>query len=438
MTNNSNGKKPKIALLHYSGPPVISGVELFIKDQARLFRFFNYKVELVVGIGKNFRKDIPLHVINKMDSANPDVLKVRAQLENKIVSDKFYSIEISLYNKLYKYFTENQIDICIAHNLITRHYNLPLTSALVRLSKDLPNIKFISWVHDLTFADYSYSKIQNNLSKEFPWKFLTTSIDNWDYVCISEFREKQLLKIFNKIPKKLMVIPNGIDVDKFLGLSAPMRKFYNHIDGQHSDLIVCIPVRIVKRKNLELGIKIAYELLKMGINIKLIITGNADHHQAQNHEYYTQLKKLVEELGLGNNVFFLAEYFKKISNGEVIKPSALNITEVYQISDILLMTSSIEGFGLPLLEAGLTRTPIFASDIEPFHEIGQTNINYFSLDDEPGEIASFILNRIKEMPQAYFYRKVINKYAFKHIFKKYVLPYIDSLHLEGFGRFNQR
>jgi len=85
------------------------------------------------------------------------------------------------------------------------------------------------------------------------------------------------------------------------------------------------------------------------------------------------------------------------------------IPELFLISDFLLFTSRVEGFGLPLLEAGLMRCPIFTVDIPPLREIGSTNINYFTLDTKPEQIADFILENIKKMPQAYFYRKIIKK-----------------------------
>jgi glycosyltransferase involved in cell wall biosynthesis len=421
---NGNGK-PKIALLHFSGPPIISGVELIMRDQARLFRQFNYKVEIIVGVGEEFRKDIPIHILKRMNSTHPQVLKVRKELAKKTVSKTFKFLKNCLYQDLKKHILTNNITICIVHNVMTRHYNLPLTEALVKLSRDLPQVNFISWVHDATFADTSYFKIDPKLSASYPWSLLVTPLENWTYVCISEFRKKELIKTFSGIvPKRLTVIPNGIDVAKFLRLSPQIREFYKTTGGLESDLIACTPVRLVRRKNLELGIKIASAMVKRGINYKYIITGNLDQHQ-ENQSYYQSLKKLIEELDLGQNVFLLAEFLSSLENGN--KNRQVGIEEIYMISDFLLMTSSIEGFGLPLIEAGLSRTPIFTSDIKPFHEIGTTNINYFSLSANPDKIANVILDRMKELPQAYFYRKVIKKYSILVIFTKKIIPLITAI-----------
>lgn len=426
MQQLTNGKKPKIGLIHFSGPPIVAGVELVLRDQARMFRFFNYKAEIIVGAGKQFRKDIPVHVIRRMDSNNPFVLQTRKELLQNIVSPTFFTIERNVYSNLKKYLLNHGITVCIVHNVMTRHYNLALTSALVRLSNDLPQIKFIAWVHDATFSDKSYSKVNPSLAKEYPWNLLVTPRDNWHYVCISEFRKKELLETFGGTkPKHLTVIPNSIDITKFLGLAPQMREFLDEIHGLEPDLIACTPVRIVRRKNLELGIKIAKAMVDKGINFKLIITGNKDYQQSDNMLYYNELKKLVSDLHLENTVYFLAEYMRKLSETLKKKNGHVTVSDVYAISDLLLMTSSIEGFGLPLIEAGLMRVPIFTSDIKPFHEIGTTNINYFSLSSDPKTIAEMILTKMEKMPQAYFYRKVIKKYSLRLSFKEKIIPLVD-------------
>ena len=151
MENNKNSaeklngdQKPKIAILHYSGPPNTSGVDIIIRDQARLFRLYGYKVEIVAGLAKQFRKDIPVHIIKKMSPKHPLVFSVLQELEEGKISRNFKRLERSLFHSIKKYLIKNNIQVCILHNLFTRTYNLALTSALSRLIADLPQIKFIS------------------------------------------------------------------------------------------------------------------------------------------------------------------------------------------------------------------------------------------------------------------------------------------------------
>jgi len=426
---NNHNKKQKIVLMHFSGPPMISGVDILIKDQARLFRHFGYKVDIIAGIARQFRKDIPVHIIRRINPKHPLVFRVRQELEKGIVSPVFKKLETSLYKSVKKYLWENHIGIVILHNVMTRHYNLALTSALAELIQDLPQIKFYAWVHNISCFDDPYFGLNPKLKKIHPWKVLLTRQSNLTYLCISNYLKKNLLGSFGQDGiKKIYIIPNLHDIPKFLGLTPAMRAFYDLIDGRQSDLIACLPVRAVPRKNLELAVEIAREIVARGIKFKLILTANIDYKRVENLQYYNKIKNMVATYKLTGNIFFLEEYFQKyFTTVQPKKPKpGIPIPEVYLISDFLLMTSVIEEFGLPILEAGLMRCPIFASDIPVFREIGTTNINYFSLSERPGKIAEFILAKMKSMPQAYFYRKVINKYSLHGMFRDAIIPLIEG------------
>lgn len=229
-------------------------------------------------------------------------------------------------------------------------------------------------------------------------------------------------------PTEIIVIPNGRDIQKFLGLSPAMRSLYGDIHGLESDLIACVPVRAIPRKNLELALRITRAIINKGVNFKLLLTANIDYKREQNLNYYNSLKGLAEELNLKESVFFIEEYFERFATDKKPAPP-IPIPELFLISDFLLFTSRVEGFGLPILEAGLMRCPIFAADIPPLREVGSTNINYFSLNDNPEQIADFILDNIKKMPQAYFYRKVIKNFSLHKTFEKLILPLIEGKNL---------
>lgn len=425
-----NGKKPKVALLHFSAPPVISGVDVMIRDQARMFRQFGYKIEIIAGTGRQFRHDIPVHIIKSIGPRHPKVVAIREELEKGIISKSFYQLEQHLYKTIKAYLCNHGIQVCILHNVMIRHYNMPLTSALNRLTHDLPQIRFIAWVHDTLFSDNPYLFIGQPTIKSFPWTLLTTPLDAVTYVCVNEYCKNNLLAVFSgKAPKSLVVIHNAIDVPKFLGLTPVMRQFYADIDGLGSDLIGLVPVRAVPRKNLELSLAIAAELVLKGVNFKLLMTANVDYKRPEYLLYYNKLKDTVKTFNLEKHVYFMEEHFQKYKTDGAAP--LIPMSDAYRISDFLLMTSAMDGFGLPLLEAGVHHVPIFASDIAPYREIGTTNINYFSLMRSPKEIARFILDRMARMPQAYFYRKVIRFYSLYAAFQKHILPLVNSLVRQG-------
>ncbi|MBI2300477.1 MAG: glycosyltransferase, partial [Armatimonadetes bacterium] len=45
------------------------------------------------------------------------------------------------------------------------------------------------------------------------------------------------------------------------------------------------------------------------------------------------------------------------------------LADLYALADVVLLPSSTEGFGLPLLEAGLHRVPIVCSDLPALREV---------------------------------------------------------------------
>ncbi|HUV80907.1 MAG TPA: glycosyltransferase family 4 protein [Patescibacteria group bacterium] len=422
----NNNQKPKIAIFHYSGPPNTSGVDIIVRDQARLFRLHGYKVEIVAGLIKQFRKDIPVHLIRRISPIHPLVLSTLKELEEGKVSSNFKKLEQSLYYSIKKYLIRNNIQVCILHNLFTRSYNLALTSALARLIKDLPHIRFIVWVHDVVFYNEPDTPLKRELGNQYPWNLLVKPIPELTYVCVSKFLKHNILTAFNGSKHaKITVIPNGRDIKKFLGLSPAMRSLYEDIHGLECDLIACFPVRAIPRKNLEFALRIARAILNKGVKFKLLFTANIDYKREKNLNYYNHLKDLVQELNLKNHVFFLEEYFKRFATDKKPAPT-ISIPELFLISDFLLFTSRVEGFGLPLIEAGLMRCPIFAADIPPLREIGSTNINYFMRDANAEQVADYILESLKKMPQAYFYRKIIKKFSLHTIFNRRILPLIKN------------
>lgn len=424
--NPALSKKPKVSIIHFSGPPHINGVDLIIRDQARLFRLHGHHVDIYSGSAKTYRKDISIRNNTLIRPKHPLVYKVRQELEKGVVSDDFYKLESRLYRSIKKYLKTSGVGVVVIHNIFTRHYNIALTSALVKLSNEFMDIKFIVWVHDITFYNQPDLKLSQDLALTFPWNLLVTPHPRMRYVTVSDFLRRDLTKAFNKKvePDKVITIPNTHDVPKFFRLSHHMRDLYDEAGVENSDMIAVIPVRAIHRKRLEFAIDIAKEMTTRGINFKLLLTANEDTKRVENIQYYNSLKKKVIQLGLERQVYFLEEYFKKFDKPG--RPKAIiPIPELFIIADLLLLPSNLEGFGMPLIEAGMMRCPIFASDIPPFREIGTTNINYFKLTDTPQEVADLIIRKLKSMSQSYFYHKVIRQYGMKKMFREKVIPLIQ-------------
>ena len=80
------------AILHYSAPPVVGGVEAVLSAHAKVFLQEGYPISVIAGRGEkaampegtNFSR-IPL-----MNSQNKQILSINRELEQGIVSEKYY------------------------------------------------------------------------------------------------------------------------------------------------------------------------------------------------------------------------------------------------------------------------------------------------------------------------------------------------------------
>lgn len=77
---------------------------------------------------------------------------------------------------------------------------------------------------------------------------------------------------------------------------------------------------------------------------------------------------------------------KMIANGNIPQPSYLTLlgkvsdeklAQLYKQASACIFASDDEGFGLPLWEAQYFKTPVIASDIPVFREIGNENVTFF-------------------------------------------------------------
>jgi glycosyltransferase involved in cell wall biosynthesis len=103
------------------------------------------------------------------------------------------------------------------------------------------------------------------------------------------------------------------------------------------------------------------------------------------------------------------------------------------MADLLLMTSKDEGFGLPLLEAGLTKLPIACSDIGPFQEVGE-GVCYFGLEEPPLSIAGRIVEYLARTETHQMFRNVMRKYVWDVVCKKDALPFLQQITAQAAGR----
>ncbi|NMX21366.1 hypothetical protein C5S30_02790 [ANME-1 cluster archaeon GoMg4] len=160
-------------------------------------------------------------------------------------------------------------------------------------------------------------------------------------IAVSNELKEDIKKQYKVPEEKLVVNPNGIDVNKFKPMNVEdLRRKWNLTNEK---LIVSVGA-INKQKGFHLLLKILPEILKEDKKVKLFIVGIGPYLQA--------LKDMAVKLNISNNVIFTG----KVSDEDLPK--------YYNLADICVFpTLRMEGLPLVVPEAMACVKPVIASRI---------------------------------------------------------------------------
>lgn len=409
---------PSINILHYAGPPIIGGVESTIAYHARLLAEQGYPVSVIAGRGEKFHQAVPFQKVPEIDSRHADVLEVGAELASGYIGPSFTRLRERLVTKL-EPLLENS-DVCIVHNAITLHKNLPLTAALYALL-DRGDTAWIAWCHDFAWQDSLYI---SDLHPGYPWDLMRQPWPGVRYVVVSEHRRARLAALLDLPVEVIHVVTPGVDMGEFLGLSPTTLQLVKELELLQADPLMLLPARVTRRKNIQLAIQITAALVAWFPQAKLLITGPPGPHNPKNQAYLQSLQLLKVKLGLETNVYFLYEHGEK---GEPFHAPYAVVSELYRLADLLLFPSLREGFGIPVLEAGLVHLPIFATNIGPIRESAGELAHLFDPNIDPGIIANSIASFLKGDPVARLRRRVLRRFTWQAILNNQLIPMIEEV-----------
>jgi glycosyltransferase involved in cell wall biosynthesis len=409
----------RIAILHYASPPTIGGVESVIEHQARGLADQGYAVRVITGSGKPFdpRVENVLHPL--FGSTHPDVLAVKSELDRGQVSPAFYILVERLATALRE--ALSGYDVCIAHNIPTMHKNLPLTAALAQIAaSDILDV--IAWPHDLAWTNAQY---QPELYEGFPWDLLRQAWGGVKYVTVSEMRRAELAALLDVPAESITVIGGGIDPARFFRWRDDFVALVTRLNLLDADGIFLLPARLTRRKNIALALHVLAAIrTQSGCDFRLIVTGPPGPHNPSNPGYLGELLDLRRELKLQECAHFLYELG---ANGEPFIPDDETVASLYQVSDALFFPSTQEGFGIPILEAGLAGIPIFCADIPPLRATGQADVTYFDpVNDSPDHIASRALATLESNSAARLRRRMRQSFRWDALIRDQLVPLLEA------------
>lgn len=411
----------KTAILHYSVPPVVGGVEAVIQAHAAQFAAAGLPLTVIAGRGE--ANALPSGVdfirIDEMDTLHPEISAATAVLNTGQIPDSFESLVDRLAGKLRPRLSG--FDHVIVHNVLTKHFNLPLTAALFRLMDEGTLQHTIAWCHDLT---WSSPNSRNKVFSSYPWELLKTIHSHVTYVAISKQRKKEVVETFGCSPDNVQIINNGVDPAGLLDLSAEGVALIDRMDLWAADLILLMPVRVTEAKNIEYALEVVAALKKLNCRVKLVLTGPPDPHDPASLAYYKSLLELRHRLEIEEEMRFVFESGPQPGTGYIIDQNI--VSELYRVADAMFMPSHREGFGMPILEAGFLGIPVISTAVPAVSDLAGDNALIFSLDTDAGQLAEHILNRVVARPEHHLRVKIRQNYTWKAIFERDLLPLLEK------------
>lgn len=239
------------------------------------------------------------------------------------------------------------------------HYNIPI----------FYRGKMIVTIHDLThlvlpeflpnkFAKF-YAKFMIGLACKKAFKILT----------VSENTKKDIIKMFNVNPDKIVVIYNGVGKEFVKKNKSDISYLYKKYNIPKDKKLLMYVGNLKPHKNLNRLLQ-SFSKLDDKEKYRLLLVGKSFENQIdlQEIEKDLDIEKYIIHTGL-------------ISQDELV--------DFYNLANLVVFPSLYEGFGLPVIESLACGTNVIASNNSSIPEVGGNVIDYFDpydIDDIKNKI----------------------------------------------------
>lgn len=265
--------------------------------------------------------------------------------------------ELALSSKLVRIIKKEKIDILHVHYAIPHAYAGYMAKAM--LKEEGIEVPMVTTLHgtDITLVG----------SHPFYRPAVSFSINNSDVVTsVSESLKRDTLRLFD-ITKEINVVPNFIDFDN---IDNEFTDCQRGLMASEEERIITHISNFRKVKRISDVIEV-FHRVQLEIPAKLLMVGEGPERDAA--------EELVQRLGIEDKVRFLGN-----SN---------EIDKILCFSDLFLLPSEAESFGLAALEAMVNRVPVISSNAGGIPEVNVDGVTgYLS---NVGNIADMAQNAIR-------------------------------------------
>lgn len=267
--------------------------------------------------------------------------------------------DLSIVFRLARFFRRNRFDVV--------HTHLFTADLWGRMAGLLSPVFIVSTSH--TTRDPNIGRLGRLLDKVLDRR-------NDAVICVSEAVRRYRVEEAGFDPKKLHLIENGIDLDRFQK-TAPREEMERRLGLPPGRRWAVIVGRLVPLKGHRFLIEALSLLAKDFPDLGLLIAGAGEEEAA--------LRAETEALGLSDRVVFLG--------------LRRDIPDLLGLSELLVLPSSREGLPIVLLEALAASLPVVVTPVGGIPEVVEDGKTGFFVTQEPASIAS-ALRRILESPES--------------------------------------
>ena len=270
---------------------------------------------------------------------------------------KYQPYELALSSRLVDVVKSNKIDVLHVHYAIPHAYAAYMAKKM--LADDGISIPIVTTLHgtDITLVG----------SHPFYKTAVTFSINHSDSVtAVSESLKQDTLRLFD-IKTEINVIPNFIDLKK---LDAKEKPCERSLLAPTNDKIITHISNFRPLKRIQDVITV-FEKISSQVSSRLLMVGEGPEK--------TEAMAYVNKNGLNEKVLFLGN-----SN---------EIDKILCYSDLFLLPSEMESFGLVALEAMANEVPVISSNAGGLSEVNKHGVTGFL--SEIGDVTSMAENALK-------------------------------------------
>ncbi len=241
----------------------------------------------------------------------------------------------------------------IQYDLIHSHYWMSGIAAINL--QEIWHIPFIHMFHTLGLMKNRIAQSPAEIEGDYRIEGERKVIRHAQRLIAATLAEKSQLEFLYDAPSsKIAVIPPGVDTSRFYPI--PKDEAKEVIDVPQSSHMILFVGRIEPLKGIDLLIKAIASIQKNGDleccpHSLAIIGGEPQASPEEMNAEMARLQDMVENLGIKNLVLFLGKQDQKM------------LPYYYSASEVVVMPSHYESFGMVALEAMACGTPVVASQV---------------------------------------------------------------------------